>query len=126
MLISMANATFRTKAHPFILFCIVAAVKMKPQPLFLFDKLVNLIKIWTRVKNISKINVSVYMYVHLSCLCPVLSCPKEVNEQRILPKRFVRYTSRVTKIHSESYCCCYCGTGQGKAELRIYNYKTKS
>ena len=50
------------------------------------------------------------MFVYV-CVRPV---PKNVSETEDFTKKFVRYTSSVTKIHLES-CCCHCSAGKGKA-----------
>ena len=80
-------------------------------------------------QNISKIifsekNLSVHMSVCLSRLSrPVLSVPsrppKKSLKQKTLLNKVVRHTSRVTKKYSESCCVA----GQGKAKLRIFDFK---
>ena len=50
--------------------------------------------------------------------------PKNGTETENFSGKVVRYALRVTKIHSESHCSHY-SVEQGKAELRIYNLKTK-
>ena len=58
------------------------------------------------------------------CVRPVPSCPRKKSvKQKISLKKVVRYTSSVTKIHSES-CCRHWSAGKGKANPSLASHHT--